>query len=201
MKPLALQAAVHDLKNALGTLEGELERLVVQEHIAAVAPAHLQCSQLRTRLLGFLLLSTKDGRLQAHIEAHPPEDFLREVAAGFVVPAGGPSLEVSVSTDCPAVGFFDSRLLNLALHSLLANALRFAHCRMVIGARKSDSGLLFYCEDDGPGWGAGPNPAGSGLGTSICESVVQAHVNRGHCGHLVMGTSSLGGARVELHLP
>ena len=201
MSPLALQAVVHDLKNALGTLESELERLVVQQHLAAVSPAYLQCSRLRLRLLGFLLMSGDDGRMKAQVDAHAVDDFLREVCAGFMLAAGGPSLDIALAADCPPLAFFDDRLVNLALHALLANAAQFARTRIVLGAAKAAAGVMFYCEDDGPGWGCGATPGGSGLGTSICEGVVRAHLSGLRQGQMVLATSALGGARVELHLP
>lgn len=201
MTPLALQAVVHDLKNALGTLEGELERLVKQEQLTAVSPAYLQCSQLRLRLLGFLHLTSDEGRMQARVDAHVLDDFLREVRAGFVMAAGGPALDIGLAEDGPQLAFFDARLVNLALHALLANAVQFARTRIVLGAAKAAAGVIFYCEDDGPGWGCGATPGGSGLGTSICERVARAHVSGVRQGQLVLATSALGGARVELHLP
>lgn len=201
MSALAMQAVVHDLKNALGTLESELERLVVQQQIAAVNPAYLQCSQLRLRLLGFLLMTSDDGGLTARVDAHVLEDFLREVRAGFVMAAGGPSLDIALAADCPQLAFFDDRLVNLALHALLANAAQFARTRIVLGVAKAATGVIFFCEDDGPGWGCGATPGGSGLGTSICEAVARAHTSGPRQGQLVRATSALGGARVELHLP
>ena len=211
MTPLALQAVVHDLKNALGSLEIELERLVVQQGLTQVTFAHVHCSQLRMRLLGFLLMTSDEGRLTARVEAHNPEDFLCEVRAGFVIPADGPRLDLSIAADCPPTAFFDDRLVNLALHALLANAARFARSRIVIGAAQgagegmdknvAKSGLVLYCEDDGPGWGSGATPDGSGLGTSICDAVAAAHVSVRRRGRLVLTTSDLGGARAELHLP
>lgn len=203
MTPFALQAVVHDLKNALGSLESELERLVLRQGLAEVAPAHLQCSQLRMRLLGFLLMTSNDGRLTACVDAHNPEDFLREVRAGFVIPADGPRLKLAVAENCPAHAFFDERLVNLAMHALLANAVQFARRQIVIGAASGEggTGLVLHCEDDGPGWGCGSTPDGSGLGTSICEAVAKAHVSARSCGRLVMSTAASGGARVELHLP
>lgn len=201
MTPLALQAVVHDLKNALGTLESELERLVVQQHLGAVSPAYLQCSRLRLRLLGFLLMSSDDGQMKAQIEAHALDDFLHEVHAGFVMAAGGPTLDIALAAEGPPLAFFDARLLNLALHALLANAAQFARTRIVLGAAKAAAGVMFYCEDDGPGWGCGATPGGSGLGTAICEGVVRAHNSGLRQGQMVLATSALGGARVELHLP
>jgi signal transduction histidine kinase len=197
-----LQAAVHDLKNALGSLENELERLVMQQQLAAVAPAHALCSRLRVRLLGFLLLSTEGGERVADAQAQHPPDFLSETAAGFVLPMRGLALTLEVADDSPDLAFFDARLVNLALHALLANAAQFARSRIVLGAARSGSGLVLSCDDDGLGWGvAGPTPGGSGLGTEICRRVAQAHRSGNVQGRLVLAASALGGARAELHLP
>lgn len=202
MVPERVQAVVHDLKNALGVLEAELERLVCLDHLEAVRPAYAHCADLRQRLLGFLLLSsTADGHLAARIDAHGPDDVLRHARAGFVVPPGGPEITLTVTDGCPPVWFFDSRLIDLALHAALANAVGFARSRIVLGAARSTDGLLFFVEDDGPGFGAAATPGGSGLGMALCGSVARAHRNGERCGRVVLGASTLGGARFELHLP
>lgn len=195
------QAVVHDIKNALGLLEAELDTLA-RAGLAQVVPAHERCARLRQRLLEFLLLSQPEAQAAARIEPRAVEDVLLEAAADFVMPAHGRlRLEVALEPSAPVLWCLDERLVNLALHAALANAVAFAARTVTLGARAEDDHLVLWVRDDGPGFDAGPTLGGSGLGTAICERVAQAHRRGARHGSVMRRNAPGGGALFELRLP
>jgi hypothetical protein len=103
-------AVVHDIKNALGVLDGMLQELTVQPTKEQAASAQEMCSTLRDRLIGFLTLYKASSQgLTARIDAMNPEDFLNAVVRENAT--GRPDLEVVVNPDgMPVLGFFDENL-------------------------------------------------------------------------------------------
>ncbi len=58
--PLALIA--HDLKNALGALESQLEGMIDEPTPVAAQRAHMQCAELRRQFVQFLTLYSAELR-------------------------------------------------------------------------------------------------------------------------------------------
>jgi len=96
---------VHDIKNSLGVLEGELRALTMESDSKRAALAHLTCLGLQEKLIGFLTLYKASSQgLIAQIEAISPEDFFNSLLRHLTV--GKASLEVSINrTDLPVIAF------------------------------------------------------------------------------------------------
>jgi len=115
---------VHDLKNSLGVLEGELQGMTMNPTREQAVLAHETCTLLRDKLIGFLTLYKADSQgLTARIEALNPEDFLNALIKNFVTDKT--DLNISVDTqNMPMLAFFDENLVGLALEAALQNASR-----------------------------------------------------------------------------
>lgn len=217
--PPALAAlAVHDLKNALGSLEARLEALERVPDAALAREARQQCQQLRREALAFLTLY-KGESLRAVVDDESPASLLQALAAD--ARRRGVSVEIELSTDgAPPFWYLDARLVKLALDAALDNALRHARTWVRLGARMEADGLCLVVEDDGPGLqgaAAGAPLAGSGgawqtgLGTALCRAVARAHERPGGSGptgavnrvqgHVTLQDRPEGGARFRLWLP
>jgi signal transduction histidine kinase len=129
-----------------------------------------------------------------------PEDFLREVAAGLVLPPEAVAVKTSFGEDHTPFWFFDDYLTRLALEAAVHNALRFARSEVTLSCCIRDGFLVFSVADDGPGLGADGEPS-TGLGTALCHAIAQAHVNGERSGKLVLRNRPEGGALFELWLP
>ena len=191
---------VHDLKNELGALEARLEGLALQPAAATAAQAHQQCRALRQRLVMYLTVYGHEGPLRAHREDESPAELLQ----GLVRRHATPALPVTavLPDDAPAYWHYDRRLVVMALDAALHNALRYARGQVQLTLRTEAGHLVLTVDDDGPGPGPGTpaDPASTGLGTTLCRAVAQAH------GHSAEGSVRLfsrpsGGARFELWLP
>ncbi len=192
---------VHDIKNALGVLEGELQSMTLQPTREQAVLAHQTCVSLRDKLIGFLTLYKASSQgLAARVDAVSPHDFLHALIKGS---SHRPALTVSVNEqNMPAMGFFDDHLVGLALEAALQNAARFASTAIELGCMTDEIGqLVFSVRDDGPGLGAKEGVQSTGLGMELCEAIAAAH-RKGN----TKGTASLdnhpdGGAIFTLRLP
>jgi len=195
-------AVVHDIKNALGVLEGTLAALAQAPSREQAETAQDMCSTLRDRLIGFLTLYKASSQgLVARIDAMNPEDFLHAVVRDN--PTGRQELTVAVDgRDMPVLGFFDENLVGLALAAALQNAARFARSRVELGCSTDGSGALaFTVHDDGPGLGAEEDKPSTGLGTALCAAIAQAHRKGERCGTVSLEDHPQGGALFTLRLP
>lgn len=192
---------VHDLKNALGSLEARLQALSLEpERVAAVA-AHRECRALRQRLVGYLTVYGHDGPLQAHTQDESPLEVLQALCSRHVDDLPQPSLSAPAAV--PEQWHFDRHLVMLALEAALHNALRYARQHIELQARAEQGYLVFSVVDDGPGPAAAVDGADgtTGLGTALCRAVAHAHGNtRTDCGVRLYAHPD-GGACFELWLP
>lgn len=202
MNPQLAAVIVHDLKNALGVLDGELHRMIDEPTRPMAEQAQRTCASLRDKLIGFLTLYKASSQgLKPRVEAVSPEDFLNALVREHA--GGGPDLVVSIDArDMPQLGFFDEHLVGLALEAALQNATRFARSTIVIACTKDASGdLLFSIRDDGPGLGATEATPSTGLGMALCAAIAQAHRNGEREGGVSLHNGTDGGAVFTMRLP
>ncbi|HUX26307.1 MAG TPA: HAMP domain-containing sensor histidine kinase [Burkholderiales bacterium] len=205
MKDALVATVVHDLKNALSSLTSstgdiagraagsELELDATRLHATTVA--------LSQRLVGFLTVyRSAQAGLSAQLRDHTPEDFLREVAAGLVLPPEAVGINVAECEDGAPFWFFDDYLTRMALEAAVHNALRFARSEVVLACAVRNGFLVFSVADDGPGLGADAEPS-TGLGTVLCQAIARAHTHGERTGKVVLGNRPEGGALFELWLP
>lgn len=193
---------VHDIKNALGVLEGELEEMTHNPTREQAAAAHANCSALREKLVGFLTLYKASTQgLGAQVEAVNPEDFLKSLLRTRV--NARPELNFTIlSDDMPVLGFFDENLVGLALEAVLQNATRFARSRVEIGCVIDNEGFLsFSIRDDGEGLGAKEDKPSTGLGMELCRAIAEAHRKDGKTGNVSLDNHPEGGAIFRMRLP
>lgn len=198
---------VHDLKNELGTLEDQLSRLAADPDPMAAGQAHRLCMHLRQRLVMYLTLYGGTGVLRAHCDDESPAELLDAVARRH---HGNDGIRVIAPADAecaaaPAWWFLDRRLVEMALDAALHNALRYARSRIWLTLQSDNGTLVLGVEDDGPGLGEslaadGNDGTRTGLGTSLCRAVADAH-GPGAAVHLFNRPTHEGGARFELRLP
>jgi signal transduction histidine kinase len=197
---------VHDLKNALGGLEGDLAALAEAPTPTGARQAHVRCAELRRQFVQFLTLYGGNASLKALCEDESPIELLSAIARsarqGDQPGPEVPAITLAPDMQPPAFWYFDRRLVQLALDAAVHNALRYARRHVVLRAREEAGQLVMVVDDDGAGLGATtPAPHSTGLGTDLCRAVADAH----HCGdqrgRIHFTTSPMGGCRFELWLP
>jgi signal transduction histidine kinase len=205
MNTEALELIVHDLKNAFGSLEGELLALSSAPTPAQARQAYERCAELRREFIQFLTVYGSGGKLHARCEDESPVGLLQALADalnGKAAAHGQVHIVVSASDAAPSYWYLDPRLVRLALDAALHNALRFARAEITLSARQSGDFLVLSVDDDGPGLGAADMSRHStGLGTALCQRVAEAHTLADRHGHIQLQNKAQGGARFELWLP
>ncbi len=204
MNPQLTAVIVHDLKNSLGVLEGQLAALTVNLEQEQAVKAHDTCVALREKLIGFLTLyKASEHGLVARVEAISPDDFLQALIRNHRGQADGLSrIDITINDDAmPAIAFFDEHLVGMALDAALQNALRFAKTSVSITCLKTDDGIAFTIQDDGPGLGVIEEKSSTGLGMALCEAIAQAHQNELRRGRTQLQSLPTGGAIFTLRLP
>lgn len=195
---------VHDLKNALGALEGELGTLADDAGREDLRRAHRHCRALRERFVMYLSLYGPDG-LVAQPADESPTALLQSLAE--TGDGAGMLRTVVDAAAAPPFWYYDRRLLRMALDAALHNARRYARHEIRLSAQTAEGGLLLRIDDDGPGPDAGAAAddgravLDTGLGTALCRAVAQAHRHRGRQGEARLLARPGGGARFELWLP
>lgn len=192
---------IHDIKNSLGLLEGQLHVLTDNPSRELASAAHESCVLMRERLIGFLTLyKAASSGLSTHIEPVDVQAFLSATLRR------ASSLRGDLCFTCtgdaiPAVGFFDEHLVELALDAALQNAARFARSRVVLGCRQQDDALVLVVADDGPGLGTVEAQPSTGVGMALCAAIAQAHRRGGLTGSISLENRAEGGAVFTLRLP
>lgn len=206
----ALALIAHDLKNALGGLEGELAELIDEPTPVMAQRAHLHCAELRRQFIQFLTLygARTDG-LHPLCEDESPTEMLQALQRIWSVKLQMQDNPIQITLQpngmdtAPAFWYFDHRLVRLALDAAIHNAVRFASSEVILGVTQADGGLVWTVHDDGPGLDAddpGQTNA-TGLGTALAEAVAAAHTSRGRSGHIHLGHSPGQGTTFTMVLP
>jgi signal transduction histidine kinase len=206
MSHLPLALAIHDLKNALGGLEGQLLAMTEAPTVEAAQAAHTNCVELRQQVVQFLTVYSTEHGLRAMCEDESPQDLVKQLVQDARAGLFGniqKTLEFEADLgQAPPFWYYDRRLVRMALEAALHNAERFAERRIVIGVAKQDEHLIFFIEDDGPGLGAqDASTHSTGLGTHLCQSIALAHQSDGRMGRVRLENRPEVGARFELWLP
>lgn len=206
MESTTLTLIAHDLKNALGSLEGELEALIDQPDPVLAHTAYIHCTELRRQFVQFLAVYGSSDGLAAHSEDESPIELLQSLTRMAQIKAmtlpSKPRVRLLQDTSPPPFWYMDRRLVSMAMEAALHNASRFAHKDVTLRARTQDDYLVLIVEDDGPGLGAvDPNDHSTGLGTMLCQAVARAHRSGERVGRVSMQNRAEGGVRFELWLP
>ena len=205
MQGLLAATVIHDLKNELAILTGSLSAL--RENAADTvmeADARRSCAiaaKLSHNLVSFLTIyRAEEQGLPVRLMDHNPEDFLRDLCNGLILPAAAPRVSVGMTEPAAPFWFYDAYLVQLAIEAAVHNAVRFAHSAVTLSACLREAYLVFRVEDDGAGLDA-PGAPSSGLGTTLCAAIAGAHRKDGLSGKVVLKNRSQGGAIFELWLP
>jgi signal transduction histidine kinase len=207
MQATSFALIAHDLKNALGSLEGELESLIDDPSPAMAHSAYVRCAALRRQFVQFLTVYGAGEGMRALCEDESPKDVLELVyRAGqtrHLSMANSPRVDMQVAQHAPSFWYFDQRLVHMALDAAFHNASRFAQSQITLSLRADSGHLVFVIDDDGPGLGAvDPSSHSTGLGTKLCQAVAQAHHSGDKKGRVELkNRPDQQGARFELWLP
>lgn len=196
---------IHDVKNSLNQLANDAS---VRGDLSGMKIALHACEAL-TGLLCFYRSETHHLHLQ--IDAHDPSEMLSDILENIPLNLREQSgLKFSIEVDAAlGIAFYDRNLIEMVLANALQNAIRFAHSKVVIGAKAQLDRLEFFVHDDGPGYPQAVleerdaySPItrnGTGLGLRLAHRVLSMHENNGLHGEIRLSNCS--GALFQVFLP
>ncbi len=216
-----LASCLHDIKNALGLLLGNLEQL--QTNGTGSAPAGTSLSRLRlhgeqirlnlVQLLALYRLRSEDQLVD--VQEHNLLDFIEECIAPFEECFAEKGIAISIECDETAHWYFDADLIGAVVANALHNLYHQARTRVCFKVETDRHGLKLSVIDDGAGFpdtvlndaaahrGRIQFHSGStGLGLYFSQMIARAHRNRGECGWIRLDNQGIEhGARFVLYLP
>ena len=207
-----IAANVHGVKNRLWSIGGSLSELsrqcapelaeAIQREVAALDGVSRDMSGLMT----WYRVSRRhcDMKVPVRIGDLLDDASIDDARSGIAIET---VLDASCVPDSMVV--VDRALLLEGLRNLVGNAVRHARTRISICVRRTEEGVAFVIEDDGPGFPentATPlpsfDPTRTGVGLLLVRKIARKHEYRGHRGSMEIGHSqSLGGASVTVNLP
>lgn len=204
----SLALIAHDLKNALGALEAQLEGMIDEPTPVAAQHAHIQCAELRRQFIQFLTLYTAESTgLRALSEDESPKELLAALHRMWKLKlqTEGRALDIRIQPhdSMPDFWYFDRRLVQLALDAAIHNAQRFARTWIELSVREEAQCLVWQVRDDGPGLGCDDpgSEHATGLGTALAQAVATAHQLGERVGRVTLSSVPAGGTAFELWLP
>jgi len=221
--PAILASSVHDIKNSLGAIRALIAELATQHQELAGKNDFIQleyeANRMNNSLMQLLILYKIDRkRFQISIDEHSTLDILNEIVAqqADLLALNNIQLETACPEDLYC--FCDAALICNAIGTILNNAQRYAHKRILLSAYRQDEYVAFSIEDDGEGYPEAflnmppraknmqidYHTGSTGLGLYFVAIIAEMHGN-GHKKGLILNDNhsslNVGGARFILFLP
>jgi PAS domain S-box-containing protein len=216
-KTTLLAAVGHEVRTPLAAIKGYASTLLQQDvtwpladqrhFLQTISGEADRLGQLVSNLLdlsrqeaGLLLLNRRPVRVR---------DLVAKTIERLSHP--GVTLSLHIPDDLPLVNV-DSGRIEIVLHNLVANALRYGEGEVRITAERRGDGIVVSVSDNGPGiapdelphvferfyrarHGRQQHSGGTGLGLTICKAFIEAH------GGIIWAESSRRGTTISFSLP
>lgn len=217
--PTLLGSTVHDIKNSLGSLQGLVQQLIGKPNLSDdpdLLQLEFEASRINHSLMQLLVLYKIDRRnFTLLIDEYAASELLNDAKAQQIRQSQIKHVSVEIDCDPELLCYCDYQNISNALSTILNNAQRYCHRRVILSAALQDGFVVFTIEDDGHGypehllqanfddpqamdWVSG----NTGLGLYFVAAIAKLHQSkRGHGFVRVDNQSRLGGARFRLFLP
>lgn len=209
-----LASSIHESKNAVGNLMYQLQTLKAEfegpaEQVEKINHIEEGLKQLNDEWVEYLYLFklASDG-YDLQTETWQVNEFLDDQVFVLSQSATAKHLILDYQCDESLLANFDERLLTSVISTAVYNALRFANSKILLRAEIKNDYLVFYIEDDGPGFCDDQDEEvdflnnNTGLGLYFTELSAKAHSNKGKQGYIEKSTSStLKGACLQIYIP
>ncbi len=190
----------HDLRNPLSIIMTSSEMLLKDKELQEKARKNVERIRKTSKVMITMLTDLLDINKieQGHFEVHEGTEsqditeFIQEIVELQRPLAGDKNilLFLEIEPDLPFI-FFDADQLQRVFQNLIGNAIKFtpAGGSIWVKAKKSENGILFQIEDNGPGIDSDLLPIifdrysqgkkfatkGSGLGLAIAKGIIESH--------------------------
>lgn len=215
-------AQIHDLKNLLFILLGNLDQAVSECGKDATPEARGRLARLKyngqlindklVQMLSLYRFSKRDYPLD--IAYRPVSELIEDAIAEAAPLLETKSITLSSEVDPALCWFYDRDLAAGAINNAIHNAMNCARSQIRLSATEQNGTLAIRIEDDGPGFppevletggslkGLDRSANKTGLGLYFSTVCARLHRNKDRTGRIELGNGgSLGGAVLTLWLP
>jgi len=217
-----MAATVHDVKNSLGLIDGQLNGLVKKlfesdpESAVEIRRIQLECNRINNGMVHMLgLYKMNQGHFSAIIDEVLVSDVINDAISRYseVLKTIGVDLFINYN-DENCMWFLDSNLIEGLLANVLTNSIRYTKSKLVFDVEEINGWLNIKITDDGLGF---PNQLltlldnvesfsfqtnATGLGVYFCSKIAATHQNNGREGYIKLSNlDEKGGAVFDLWLP
>lgn len=220
LRNILLSSVSHDLRSPLAAITGAADTLLQsspeqnrEKHQKLLQSIRHEAARL-TRIVGNLLDITRieGGQLKLNVHPYFPAEIIGSAVEACRETLKGHKLSLTVQDNLPFVNM-DGLLISQVIQNLVENAAHHTPPGTSVDVRADmyKGGLRIVVSDNGPGipsgqeteifnkfatFNHGDRPKGAGLGLSICQAIVMAHLGR-----IRAENRPEGGARFIVELP
>ncbi len=216
-----IASTVHDMKNSLSLLMGELDSLSEQlsgdkVHQKSVADIRYESSRINFSLMQLLALYRLENKqLKINMVEVEVIEFIEDCVAVHTSIAAQNEVQIDIDCDESLVWFFDPNLAGIAINNILGNSIRYTKSRILISVSIQDDFLLMRIDDDGRGYPENmlQNPGdfsqdiniitgSTGLGLLFSSAIAKYHQKNDRAGKIDLANNGLlSGGCFKLFLP
>jgi len=207
-----LGSSIHDVKNSLGVISELIQQLkktnTENKHILQL---EFEASRMNNNLIQLLTLyKIEVENFTLNIDEHSVSEILNDIKAQqsslFDLSDVGLEIECNENLLC----YCDFNLICNSINSILNNAQRYSHKKIILSAGQQDNYVYFRIEDDGAGFPENFTrtdkvdfkSGNTGLGLYFVSIIANLHSNGNKSGYIsATNDSRLGGANFSLFLP
>ncbi|OUS06443.1 hypothetical protein A9Q81_02635 [Gammaproteobacteria bacterium 42_54_T18] len=224
LKGELLAASIHEIKNRLGLMFGELDDVLSAVNLSKDQQQQVQRikseSQFVSNELVRVLASYKSlgDDFYANVDQHFAIEFLEEVIARHSYTVAAHNLHFTLDCNEDVSGFFDNSILFIILDTCIYNSIKAGALNIKLSATEDEQFLYLVIDDNGPGFPEelleGDFSQGSisvesqstGLGLFFANKLIQSHKEADLTGSIqlsnIMGEGNkISGAKVTLSIP
>jgi signal transduction histidine kinase len=217
--PTILASTVHDIKNSLGILQQLIQQISATQkdtNNPEIIQLEFEANRMNHSMMQLLVLYKIDSKkFNLDIDEYPVSEILDEVKAQQIPLLQVNHIKLDIQCSDDLMCFCDYTHISNALGTILNNAQRYSHSKVLLSACQIDNYVCFSIEDDGLGYPLellSFNPSdhsqmdwltgNTGLGLYFVSTIAELHQNNKNKGYIrIDNNSRLGGARFRLFLP
>ncbi len=216
-----LASTVHDMKNSLSLLMGQLDNLSIKleagsENQQSVSSIRYESSRINQSLMQLLsLYKLENNQLSIQITEVEVVDFIEDCVATHSLLAENNGIELKVDCDDSIIWFFDQDMVGIAINNILGNSIRYTKKQVVVSVKVVDGQLIIQIDDDGQGYPESMidnpeqfikkvnyNTGSTGLGLFFSATIALNHQRSGRQGSIRLSNDGLlNGGSFQITLP
>lgn len=218
---IILAATVHDVKNSLGLIDGQLNDVaqrigsVDEQSAQEIRRIQLECGRINNGLVHMLgLYKMQKGHFAPNFDDVLVSDVIADTTARYRELLKSMDIQLEFNDKSPdCVWFMDAMLIEGLLANVMTNTIRYTRSSLQFNVEEIDGWLNIKITDDGLGYPDAMvefvkepekidfQTGSTGLGLYFCQRIAGMHTNGDKIGYIALSNNEAGGASFDLWLP